>query len=98
MERDRSRFWSMLFAVLFLPAALVAWVLSLASERASRCVTYGEQCTGGLPAWLFDVGVGLGAVACVIALAAPTLRVRQVAVAVQVQLEFVALVVILSHA
>lgn len=96
--RDRSRFWSVLCAALFPPAALAAGVLTLASERASRCLTYGEQCAPGLPDWLFKWGVGLGAVACVIALAAPVARVRQVALAAQVLAECAALLVILSHA
>lgn len=95
--RDRSRFWSFLCAVLFVPAALAAGVLALASERASRCLTYGEQCAPGLPDWLFTWGVGLGAIACVIALAAPVARVRQVALAAQVLAECAALLVILSH-
>lgn len=96
--RDHSRFWSVLSAVLFAPAALAAGVLTLASERASRCLTYGEQCTPALPAWLFNRGVGLAAVACVIVLAAPVARVRQAALAAQVLAECAALLVILSHA
>lgn len=95
--RDRSRFWSVVCAALFAPAALVAGVLTLASERASRCLTYGEQCAPGLPTWLFDWGFGLGAVACVIALAAPVARVRQFALAAQVLAECAALLVVLSH-
>lgn len=96
--RDRSRFWSALCAVLFAPAALAAGVLVLSSERAARCLTYGEQCAQGLPGWLFYWGVGLGAAACVTALAAPVARVRQVALTAQVLAEFVALLVILSYA
>ncbi|MFG2985946.1 hypothetical protein ACGFYQ_32660 [Streptomyces sp. NPDC048258] len=96
--RDRSRFWSVLSAALFVPAALAAGLLTLSSERASRCVTYGEQCNTGLPGWLFAWGVGLGAVAFVVVLAAPALRVRQTALAAQLLAECTALLVILSHA
>ncbi|MGP3974455.1 hypothetical protein ACTWQF_10710 [Streptomyces sp. 8N114] len=98
VRRDRSRLWSVLCAVGFAPAAVAAGVLTLASERASRCLTYGEQCAPGLPAWLFTWGVGLGAVACLIALAAPVARVRQAALAAQVLAECAALMEVLSHA
>ncbi|MFE3187177.1 hypothetical protein ACFXKR_41045 [Streptomyces violascens] len=70
----------------------------MTSTRASRCMTYGEQCAPGLPEWLFDWGVGLGAAAFVVALAAPVVRVRQVALTVQILAECAALCVILSHA
>ncbi|MFC9295111.1 hypothetical protein ACFTWH_18665 [Streptomyces sp. NPDC057011] len=95
--RDRSRFRAVLSAVLFVPAALAAGVLVLASEEASRCVTYGEQCAAGLPGWLFGWGAGIGAVAFVVALAAPAKGVRQVSLAVQVFAECTALLVILSY-
>ncbi|MFJ4585504.1 hypothetical protein [Streptomyces echinatus] len=95
--KDHSGFWSILCAVLFVPAALAAGVLTLASERASRCLTYGQQCVSGLPSWLFNVGVGLGAVACVIVLVTSVARVRQVALATQILGECMALLVILSH-
>ncbi|MER6256927.1 hypothetical protein ABT224_36870 [Streptomyces sp. NPDC001584] len=95
---DRTRLWAAVAAFLFVPAAVVAGILTLASEQASRCVTYGEQCTPGLPDWLFGWSAGLGAVALLVALAAPALRVRQAALAVQIFAEATALVVILSHA
>lgn len=95
---DRSRPWSVLCAALFVPAALAAGLLTLASERASRCLTYGEECTPGLPARLFDWSVGLGVVAWAVALVAPVARVRQAALAVQVLAECAALSVIVSHA
>ncbi|MFE3558350.1 hypothetical protein ACFXKW_26340 [Streptomyces sp. NPDC059193] len=97
-DRDRTRLWAALAALLFVPGMLTAGVLTLASESASRCVTYGERCTPGLPAWLFECGVGVGAVALVVALAAHAVRVRQAALAVQVLAECTALLVILSHA
>lgn len=96
--RDLTRIWAVVAAVLFLPAAAVAGVLTLASERASRCVTYGEQCAPGLPGWLFGWGAGLGVVALVVAVAAPALRIRRAALAVQVLAECTALLVIVSHA
>ncbi|MBT2368500.1 hypothetical protein J7E88_25035 [Streptomyces sp. ISL-10] len=95
---DHIRMWSVLAAVLFLPATLTAGVLTLASDRASRCLTYGEQCGTSLPGWLFGWGVGLGLAAWVVALAAPAVWVRRVAFAVQLLAECAALVVILSHA
>ncbi|MFI6689621.1 hypothetical protein [Streptomyces sp. NPDC050485] len=95
---DHSRLWAALSALLFLPAALVTWVLTLASERASRCMTYGEQCGSSMPEWLFDWSVGLGCLAFAAALAAPMVRVRQAALAVQLLAECTALVVILSNA
>ncbi len=96
--RDRSRFRAVLSAVLFVPAALAAGILTLSSERASRCVTYGEQCAQGLPGWLFVWSAGIGTVAFVVALAASALRVRQAALAVQLLAECTALLVILSYA
>ncbi|MFI6688368.1 hypothetical protein [Streptomyces sp. NPDC050485] len=97
-DRDRTRLWAALAALLFVPAVLAMGVLTLASERASRCLTYGEQCAPGLPGWLFEWGAGVGVVAFIVALAAPAVRVRQVAVAAQVLAECTALLVILSHA
>ncbi|MEW1636057.1 hypothetical protein AB0469_18500 [Streptomyces sp. NPDC093801] len=96
--RDLTRIRAVVAALLFLPAAAVAGVLTLASERASRCVTYGEQCASGLPGWLFGWGAGLGVVALVVALAAPAVRIRRVALAVQLLAECAALLVIVSHA
>ncbi|MFJ5851092.1 hypothetical protein [Streptomyces sp. NPDC092903] len=95
---DRARLWAAVAALLFVPAAVVAGILTLASEQASRCVTYGEQCAPGLPGWLFEWSAGLGAVALLVALAAPAVRVRQAALAAQILAEATALVVILSHA
>ncbi|MEU0146375.1 hypothetical protein ABZ119_10500 [Streptomyces sp. NPDC006288] len=65
---DRARFRSVLSALLFVPAALVLGLLTLTSERAGRCLTYGEGCGSSLPGWLFTWSLGLGAVACVVAL------------------------------
>ncbi|MFG2668561.1 hypothetical protein ACGFY6_30535 [Streptomyces sp. NPDC048387] len=96
-SKDRTRLWAALAALLFVPAAVVIGILTLASERASRCVTYGEQCAPGLPSWVFEWSIGVGAVALLVALAAPPVRVRQVALAVQVLAEGSALLVILSH-
>ncbi|GAA3131851.1 hypothetical protein GCM10017687_54430 [Streptomyces echinatus] len=96
--KDRTRLWAALAAMLFAPAAGVIGTLTLASERASRCVTYGEQCTSGLPSWVFEWSAGVGAAALLVALAAPPVRVRQAALAAQVLAEGSALLVILSHA
>ncbi|MFH7594578.1 hypothetical protein WDV06_05655 [Streptomyces racemochromogenes] len=96
--RDRTRRWATLAAFLFLPAAAAAGVLTLASERASRCLTYGERCAPGLPGWLFGWSAALGAVALVVAVAAPAVRIRRAALAVQLLAECTALLVILSHA
>ncbi|GGR71992.1 hypothetical protein GCM10010252_08090 [Streptomyces aureoverticillatus] len=95
---DRTRCWSVLSAVLFLPAAAVAVWLALASEQASACMTYGEPCGSSLPGWLFMWGVGVGGMGCLVALAAPRVRVRRAAVTVQLLAECAALLVILSHA
>lgn len=97
-RRDRTRLWATLSAVLFVPALLATGALTLASERASRCLTYGEQCVSALPGWLFTWSAWAGAVAFAVALAAPLVRVRQVALAAQVLAEGTALLVILSHA
>lgn len=94
----RPRLWAAVAAFLFVPAAVATGILTLSSEQASRCVTYGEQCARGLPGWLFEWSAGLGAVAVLVALAAPAVRVRQAALAVQILAEVTALVVILSHA
>ncbi|MFG2715125.1 hypothetical protein ACGFX2_31870 [Streptomyces goshikiensis] len=95
---DRSRLWAGLAAALFVPAFLVAVMVTLTFYRPSGCVTYGEQCGEGLPGWVFAWGVGLGAVMFVVALAAPALRVRQVALAAQLLAECTALLVVLSYA
>ncbi|MFI6688356.1 hypothetical protein [Streptomyces sp. NPDC050485] len=97
-DRDRTRLWAALAALLFVPAVVATGVLTLASERASQCVTSGEQCAPALSGWLFEWSAGVGAVAFAVALAAPAVRVRQVAVAAQVLAECTALLVILSHA
>ncbi|MFJ6070287.1 hypothetical protein ACIQFU_05480 [Streptomyces sp. NPDC093065] len=31
--------------VLLLPTVVLAWIVVLASDRGSRCLTYGEQCS-----------------------------------------------------
>ncbi|WP_327179656.1 hypothetical protein OG599_33140 [Streptomyces sp. NBC_01335] len=95
---DRTRPRAALAALLFLPAAVATGILTLASDRASRCVTYGEQCDPGLPGWLFRWSAGLGAVALLLTLTVPAVRVRRVAFALQLLAELAALVVILSHA
>ncbi|MFJ3514528.1 MULTISPECIES: hypothetical protein [unclassified Streptomyces] len=97
-EKDRTRFLAVLSAALFVPAAVLAGVLTLASYRASRCLTYGEQCSPGLPGWVFWAGAGAAAAGLVVALVASAARVRKVAFAAQVLAECTALLVILSHA
>ncbi|MFG2127949.1 hypothetical protein ACGFNV_09120 [Streptomyces sp. NPDC048751] len=37
--------WSVAGLVLLLPTVGLAWLAVLATERGSRCVTYGEQCS-----------------------------------------------------
>ncbi|MZD04510.1 hypothetical protein GTW43_05360 [Streptomyces sp. SID5785] len=91
------RFWSAVAAVLFLPAALGALVLTLMSERAGRCLTYGENCGWSLPNQLFVGALVLGVVALVVVQAAPGDRVRRWAFGVQLGMEGTALVTILSH-
>ncbi|GAA3478223.1 hypothetical protein [Streptomyces yanii] len=95
---DRTRLWAAVVAFLFVPAVVATAILTLASDHASRCITYGEQCTPGLPNWLAEWSAGVGAVSLLIALAAPALRVRQVALVAQTLAEGTALMVILSHA
>ncbi len=96
--RERTRLWAALAALLFVPAAVVTGILTLASGHASRCVTYGEQCTPGLPNWVFEWSAGVGAVALLAALVAPAVRMRQAALTVQVLAEGTALLVVLSRA
>lgn len=96
--RDRTRFRSVLAAILFLPAALVTGLLTLSTERAGRCLTYGEGCGEALPGWLFTCGLAVAVVACTVVLAALTVRVRRIAFVAQLLAEATALVVILSHA
>ncbi|MCX4852000.1 hypothetical protein [Streptomyces sp. NBC_00893] len=93
-----SRFWSFLSAIVFVPAALAVGVLTLSSERAGRCLTYGEQCGSSLPVALFVWGVGVGGVACVVAMVAPAVRVRRIALIAQLLAECLALIVIFSYA
>ncbi|GGW34418.1 hypothetical protein GCM10010340_10380 [Streptomyces griseoloalbus] len=38
--------WSVAGLVLLLPTVALAWLAVLAGERGSRCLTYGEQCSG----------------------------------------------------
>lgn len=100
--RDRTRLWAAVAALLFVPMVVVAGVVALASERFSRCMTYGEQCASGLPGWLFGWlfgwSAGVGAVALLAALAAPAVRVRHAALATQILAEGTALLVVLSQA
>ncbi|MFE2479135.1 hypothetical protein [Streptomyces sp. NPDC059389] len=95
--KDRSRFWSGLSAALFVPAVLASVMLLLSSVRVSGCVTYGVECTRGLPGWLFLWSTGAAIVAFIVALAAPAARVRQAALATQLLAEGTALLVILSY-
>ncbi|MFF3329131.1 hypothetical protein ACFYWX_06135 [Streptomyces sp. NPDC002888] len=37
--------WSVAGLVLLLPTVVVAWLAVLSTERGSRCLTYGEQCS-----------------------------------------------------
>lgn len=96
--KDRTRLWAAVAAVLFVPMGVVVGALVLASERTSRCMTYGEQCASGLPGWLFAWSTGVAVVALLVALAAPAVRIRKAALATQVGAEGVALLVILSQA
>lgn len=96
--KDRTRLWASVTALLFVPMVVAAGVLVLASERTSRCMTYGEQCAPGLPGWLFWWSTGVGAVALLFALVAPAVRTRKAALATQVVAEGMALLVILSQA
>ncbi len=96
-KRDRSRFWAGLAAALFPAACLAAGILLLSSVQVSGCITYGQQCTRGLPGWLFVWSAGIGAVSFVVALAAPALPVRQAALTTQLLAECTALLVIVSY-
>ncbi|WP_162833281.1 hypothetical protein [Streptomyces sp. CB09001] len=52
--------------VLLLPTVVLAWTVVLASERGSRCLTYGEQCSrvpGGALWACFWASAALGALA-----------------------------------
>ncbi|MFI1866150.1 hypothetical protein [Streptomyces jumonjinensis] len=93
-----TRICSALAATLFVPAVLATLFVAFSTDRASRCLTYGEQCGWSLPGWLFWWGAGLGALACAVACVAATARVRRPALAVQLVAECGALAVILSQA
>ncbi|MFF5777295.1 hypothetical protein ACFY7Y_10130 [Streptomyces virginiae] len=95
--KDRTRFWAGLSAALFPGVFVGAIVLLLSSVRVSGCVTYGVECTRGLPGWLLLWSAGAAAVAFVVVLAAPRLRVRQWALAVQLLAECTAILVVLSY-
>ncbi|WSQ11507.1 hypothetical protein OG604_29290 [Streptomyces sp. NBC_01231] len=64
-----SRFltgWSVAGLVLLLPTVVLAWLVVLAGERGSRCLTYGEQCStipGGLLHGLFYASLAAGVAA-----------------------------------
>ncbi|MFE6162899.1 hypothetical protein ACFQ7F_28740 [Streptomyces sp. NPDC056486] len=94
---DRTRLWSVLSAVLFLPAALAVGALAFSSDQAGRCLTYGEQCGSSLPEWLFVLCLGMGGATFLVALVASSVRVRRMALGVQLSAESMALMVILSH-
>ncbi|MGW5970832.1 hypothetical protein [Streptomyces sp. NPDC055186] len=52
--------------VLLLPTAVLAWIVVLSTERGSRCLTYGEQCSGvpdGLTPGLFVTSLVAGVAA-----------------------------------
>ncbi|MFD9728553.1 hypothetical protein [Streptomyces sp. NPDC059072] len=94
---DRTRLWAGVSAALF-PVALVgAVVLLLSSVRVSGCVTYGVECTRGLPWWLFPVGVGAAGTAFLVALAASRPEVRRWALGAQLLAECTAILVVLSY-
>ncbi|MFD7559336.1 MULTISPECIES: hypothetical protein [unclassified Streptomyces] len=94
---DRTRLWAGVSAGLFPVAFVGAVVLLLSSVRVSGCVTYGVECTRGLPGWLFLWSAGAAGVAFLVALAAPRLRVRQWALGAQLLAECTAILVILSY-
>ncbi|CAM5493137.1 hypothetical protein SALBM311S_03397 [Streptomyces alboniger] len=66
-----SRFltgWSVAGLVLLLPTVVLAWLVVLAGERGSRCLTYGERCStipGGLLHGLFYAALAAGVAALV---------------------------------
>ncbi|KUN92125.1 hypothetical protein [Streptomyces resistomycificus] len=65
--------WSVAGLVLLLPTVVLAWIAVLASERGSRCLMYGEECStipGGLLYGLFCAALAAG----VLALAWPRTR------------------------
>ncbi|MBG0852873.1 hypothetical protein I2W78_13730 [Streptomyces spinoverrucosus] len=58
--------WSVAGLLLLLPTVAVAWVAVLATERGSRCLTYGEQCStipSGVLHAFFWAALALGALA-----------------------------------
>jgi hypothetical protein len=92
--------WSVTGLVLLLPTVALAWIAVLATERGSRCLTYGEQCSsvpGGLLHGLFWTALAAG----VLALAWPRTRAvsaRAGAVLVQWAAQLALGVLILSGA
>ncbi|MBL3665850.1 hypothetical protein JL475_07515 [Streptomyces sp. M2CJ-2] len=38
--------WAVAGLVLLLPTVIVSWIAVLSTERGSRCLLYGEQCSG----------------------------------------------------
>ncbi|MFD7781512.1 hypothetical protein ACFV4Q_00120 [Streptomyces nojiriensis] len=95
--KDRTRLWAGLSAALFPGVFAGAVLLLLSSVRVSGCVTYGVECTRGLPGWLLLWSAGAAVVAFAVVLAAPRLRVRQWALAVQLLAECTAILVVLSY-
>ncbi|MFE2329807.1 hypothetical protein ACFXD5_38910 [Streptomyces sp. NPDC059385] len=95
--KDRTRLWAGLSAGLFPVAFVGAVLLLLSSVRVSGCVTYGVECTRGLPGWLFLWSAGAAGVAFLVAVAAPRLRVRQWALGAQLLAECTAILVVLSY-
>ncbi|MBD0422967.1 hypothetical protein H0H10_28075 [Streptomyces sp. TRM S81-3] len=56
--------WSLAGLLLLLPTVVLAWVAVLATERGSRCLMYGEQCSavpGGALWGCFGAAPALGA-------------------------------------
>ncbi|MFE1413013.1 hypothetical protein ACFW6F_19720 [Streptomyces sp. NPDC058746] len=95
--KDRTRLWAGLSAAFFPVAFVGAVVLLLSSVQVSGCVTYGVECTRGLPWWLFPGSAGAAGVAFLVALAAPRPQVRRWALGAQLFAECTAITVVLSY-
>ncbi|MDR3081450.1 MAG: hypothetical protein LBV60_11090 [Streptomyces sp.] len=94
--RDRSRLTAFLSALLFVPAAVVVYILSLFQSNAAQCLEYGE-CHPGIPGAVAPWSLWIAAAALLVALAAPWLQVRRTALALQLAAECTALLVILAY-
>ncbi|MFC9588395.1 hypothetical protein [Streptomyces sp. NPDC056944] len=91
----RLRTMSLILAGLFVPATVLAGIVTLVSENAGRCLAYGEHCSS-TPGAAYLVSLAVAAVAFAIALGADRATVRRVAFWTQLGAEFVFLMLVMT--